>query len=91
MADGQNVKSVIIEIVNIFSDRSPVKNLLINRRNSSKEYDENKLIIVSDEVIKSLPLHHCDFATTCAKCVQLQDPYCAWDEPSKKCVGNSNG
>lgn len=50
-------------------------------------YDDGKLIIVTDSQVVAIKLHRCnsDKITSCAECVALQDPYCAWDKIAGKC------
>lgn len=43
------------------------------------------LIVFSDHKIVSVPIQRCS-EFTCKKCVQRQDPYCAWDVTKHECV-----
>jgi len=51
---------------------------------------ESRLIVVSQDEVKVMPLHYCSNRTTCGGCVRLQDPYCAWDVGAQRCVGRSD-
>ncbi|CAI4221806.1 unnamed protein product [Auanema sp. JU1783] len=73
--------STIIESTNVFGKTNPVVNLL------SKE---DQLVIVSPDEIAALPLHHCGQQTSCSRCVGLQDPHCAWDLNTARCVNSAN-
>lgn len=50
-------------------------------------YDDGKLVIVTDSQILAISLHRCNSEkiTSCSDCVALQDPYCAWDKIAGKC------
>lgn len=50
--------------------------------------EASKLVVFADSEIRAIPLHHCDSPTanTCASCVALQDPHCAWDHITDMCV-----
>ncbi|KAL1129837.1 hypothetical protein AAG570_012781, partial [Ranatra chinensis] len=49
-----------------------------------------KLIIVTNNVIQSVPLYRCSSISTCRECVAIQDPYCAWDSLSNTCVAHGD-
>lgn len=53
--------------------------------------EASKLVVFADSEIRAVPLHHCDApaAATCASCVGLQDPHCAWDATKNLCVAVS--
>ena len=38
-----------------------------------------KLAILTPNAVTAIPLSRCDAVATCARCVALRDPYCAWD------------
>ena len=44
-----------------------------------------RLAVMSDLEVRSLAVQRCDRAITCADCVALQDPYCAWDIRASRC------
>ncbi|RWS31717.1 semaphorin-1A-like isoform X2 [Leptotrombidium deliense] len=78
------VVPVIIEDITVFPQKTIINNLLVYRT-----YYESKLIVVSENEIRSIPLFKCESrANTCGKCVALQDPYCAWDNIEQKCTGS---
>jgi len=75
--------------IEIFSETVPVLNLLIVEPNGP----DPKLIVLSADSVKSIPLHHCHQrhntpAEGCASCVLLSSPYCAWDVVSSSCVSH---
>lgn len=73
---------VLVEDVRIFRNGAPVTNLLVHRNPR-----EAKLIVVTHSEIQAVPLFGCQrYAGSCADCVGLQDPYCAWDNENGACV-----
>ncbi|KAG7164856.1 Semaphorin-1A-like [Homarus americanus] len=76
-----NIEPVVIEEIRAFEDSVPIMNLQIAQQAGG----ESKLIIITDDEVKSIPLHRCHRATTCSACVGLQDPYCAWYEGQSTC------
>lgn len=44
------------------------------------------LVAVGDGHIVSVPLYNCNSLTRCTDCMELRDPYCAWDAANKQCV-----
>lgn len=50
--------------------------------------EASKLVVIADSEIRAIPLHHCDSPAinSCAACVALQDPHCAWDATTYQCV-----
>ncbi|CAL4114259.1 unnamed protein product, partial [Meganyctiphanes norvegica] len=77
------IKPVIIEEIRVI-DR-PIVNLQMAKVANGR----SKLIVITDVEVKSIELHRCGRAKTCSKCVDLQDPYCAWFEGSGRCAGVS--
>lgn len=76
-SDGKVLKVVevdgnatVIQSVSVFQKGVPIVNLLTTKDN---------VVIVSSDEIASLPVHNCAQQSSCSKCVQLQDPHCAWD------------
>ena len=45
-----------------------------------------KLVILTPSAVTAIPLSRCDAVATCARCVALQDPYCAWDVRREVCA-----
>lgn len=76
---GNQVKPVIAEEIQVFPYHVPVNNL---------EVVQDRLIVVSDHEVKSVPLHRCSAlqVQSCDACVQLKDPHCAWNVVSGACV-----
>uniref|UniRef100_A0A914IFL8 Semaphorin-1A n=1 Tax=Globodera rostochiensis TaxID=31243 RepID=A0A914IFL8_GLORO len=44
------------------------------------------LVVATLAQLARVPLHHCSQADSCARCVALRDPHCAWDIELRKCV-----
>ena len=45
-----------------------------------------RLIVVSKNEIRSVPLGRCSDASRCSECLALHDPYCAWNPTASRCV-----
>jgi len=90
-SENPDIKSSILQQeIQIFSETVPVLNLLIVEPNGP----DPKLIVLSADSVKSIPLRHCHQryntpAEGCASCVLLSSPYCAWDVQSSTCVSHS--
>lgn len=76
-----SIEPVVIEEIRAFEHPLPIMNLQIAQHAGG----ESRLIIITDDEVKSIPLHRCHRATTCSACVGLQDPYCAWYEGHGRC------
>ncbi|XP_050044167.1 semaphorin-1A isoform X4 [Dermacentor andersoni] len=75
-------RPVLVEDVGVFQG-APVTNLLVHR-------PQGRLVVVTHSEIQAVPLFGCQrYAATCADCVALQDPYCAWDSDRGTCVNPS--
>ncbi|CAL4068346.1 unnamed protein product [Meganyctiphanes norvegica] len=75
------INPVIIEEIRVI-DR-PIVNLQMAKGANG----QSRLIVITDVEVKSVELHRCGRAKTCSKCVDLQDPYCAWFEGTGRCAG----
>ena len=55
------------------------------------ELETPHLVVLSDHEVQALPVQRCSnpAAQSCADCVNLQDPYCAWDLDRGLCVDHS--
>jgi hypothetical protein len=74
---------IIVNEYQLFESRVPINNLIV----SSSSLDERKLVAVTDQQIKSIPVSvSCDRYETCEQCVLAQDPYCSWNLDEAKCV-----
>jgi semaphorin 6 len=74
--------SQLQEEIQIFDHTVPVLNLLI----VAPDGPETRLIALSADSVKSIPVETCHQPDTCEACVQLSSPYCAWDISSLVCV-----
>lgn len=80
------IQPVIIEDIQVFNYPTvPITNLRVHHT-----FFAAKLIVVSNHEIQSIPLFKCNSrgATSCGKCVALQDPYCAWDKSRSVCTSS---
>ncbi|XP_076300986.1 semaphorin-1A isoform X3 [Lasioglossum baleicum] len=79
-----NVGQVIVSDVQVLKYGQAIQDLLVVHLAG----EASKLVVFADSEIRAVPLHHCDApaASTCAACVALQDPHCAWDATKNLCV-----
>ncbi|XP_076175638.1 semaphorin-1A isoform X3 [Ptiloglossa arizonensis] len=82
-----NVSQVIVSDVQVLKYGQAIKDLLVVHLAG----EASKLVVFADSEIRAVPLYHCDApaAATCASCVALQDPHCAWDATKNLCVAVS--
>ncbi|XP_053675110.1 semaphorin-1A [Anopheles nili] len=75
-----DVLTVVISETQAFPPGTKINEMTISKKNSA-------LIVISGGKIVSLPLHTCNDHgfKTCRKCLELQDPYCAWDDLNRDC------
>jgi len=78
--------SALQEEIQIFDHTVPVLNLLI----VAPEGPETRLIALSTDSVKSIPVHMCHKIETCAACTIVSKPYCAWDTLNGECVAHSS-
>lgn len=82
----QNNAPIILEEIQVLKDHLPITELRVERGGL-----ESKLIVFSQNEIRAIPLFKCNRkARTCAECVALQDPYCAWDSSKQICSGSKS-
>jgi semaphorin 6 len=77
------VNSIVIEELQVLPLKVAVKDLYVAHMDG-----ESKLVVVSDDEIRAVKLQRCssDKITNCRECVDLQDPYCAWDIVERRCT-----
>ncbi|KAL3867171.1 hypothetical protein ACJMK2_044393 [Sinanodonta woodiana] len=80
---GSEVESVVIEDIQVMAKNEPIISLKIYKGRIER------LIVMSQENIVSIPLHRCSQQKTCSDCVKLQDPQCAWSDG--KCMARPKG
>ncbi|XP_076068284.1 semaphorin-1A-like isoform X3 [Oratosquilla oratoria] len=73
----REIDPVIIEEIQLFDEPTSIINLQIAK---------GKLIIITDDEVKSIEVQRCHKVFSCSECVHLRDPYCAWDEGRGQCV-----
>ena len=69
------------EELQIFAPTVPILNLLIVNGDTT----DPKLIVLSADSVKSIPLASCH-RRTCSDCLHKSSPYCAWDLAAASCV-----
>ncbi|XP_050541171.1 semaphorin-1A-like [Daktulosphaira vitifoliae] len=60
----------------ILIPNSPVRSLNLIKSTSNKS---GRIVATFDQDVVSIPLERCNLKTSCQECIELQDPYCAWD------------
>lgn len=81
----EGVQTVIIEELQVFESNVIVKDLKIMGGGGAGRRSLAQLAVMSRTEVRSFPVQRCDRAATCAECVALQDPYCAWETRSSRC------
>lgn len=76
--------SLLQEEIQVFASSVPILNLLI----VNSETSDPKLIVLSADSVKSIPLASCN-KSNCSACLQISDPYCAWDLAGASCIPHS--
>ncbi len=61
---GSSVETVVIEDIEVFSTRQPIVNLKVYRDATGFD-QQQKLVVVSRDEIKSIPLHRCHMQNSC--------------------------
>jgi len=81
-------KTHLVEELQVFPLHVAVNNLLVAKEEEGKK---SRLVVLSDHEVKSVPVARCHSANlrSCAECVALQDPSCAWDIRNNKCLLHS--
>ena len=77
-----NTRTVIIEELEVAA--SLIKSITVVRTAKGSGH----VLVATRDTIRSLPLYRCEKARSCAECVALQDPYCAWDVREEQCRGS---
>ncbi len=68
----------------VFSTDTVVKDLKVMGSGKEGRRSLAQLAALSTAEVRAFPVQRCDRATTCQKCVALQDPYCAWEIRSSR-------
>lgn len=77
--ENPSAESTIITETQVLGNDQPVRELSVSRSTAN-------LIVVGSGKIVAIPLHHCKKITLCRDCLNLQDPYCAWDIRNRECT-----
>ena len=75
------VETVVVEELQLFGRNEVVLGLVLVN---------TEILVVSSDIILSVPVERCSVARTCSACVELQDPYCGWHLVSSQCVSHAN-
>ena len=72
-------KPIVVSEQQVFPPGTRIKELKISRSTQT-------LIIVSDNYVRSIPLHDCSSLQQCTECIGARDPYCVWDNINRECI-----
>ncbi|CRK88165.1 CLUMA_CG001950, isoform A [Clunio marinus] len=72
-------KPIVVSEQQVLPIGTRIKELKISRATQ-------KLIVVSDNFVRSIPLHNCSGLHQCSDCVGSRDPYCVWDNINRECI-----
>jgi semaphorin 6 len=72
-------KPVVISEEQVLPKGTRVKELRVSRATG-------KLVVVSDNYVRTVPLHNCKVMNSCSACIGSRDPYCVWDNKNRDCV-----
>lgn len=74
-----HLRTVLISEMQVLPNGIPVRELTVSTKT-------NTLLVVSDGLLITVPLHHCNHIMDCVNCLALQDPSCAWDHLAHECI-----
>lgn len=72
-------KPIVVSEQQVLPAGTRIKELKISRSTQT-------LIVVSDNFVRSIPLHNCSGLSRCSECVGSRDPYCVWDNINRECI-----
>lgn len=72
-------KPIVVSEQQVLPLGTRIKELKISRATQT-------LIVVSDNYVRSIPLHNCSGMHQCSECVGTRDPYCVWDNINRECI-----
>lgn len=72
-------KPIVVSEHQVLPAGTRIKELKISRATQT-------LIVVSDNFVRSIPLHNCSALQQCSQCVGARDPYCVWDNINRECI-----
>ena len=79
------VTPIVIEEMRVFDNGEVITDLKLVPR-TKKRGQRRRLIVVSKNEIRNVPLGRCSDTSGCAECLALHDPYCAWNPSTWRCV-----
>ena len=62
-----DIEPYVIEVISVFDDGSPVTGLRVRRHATDRR--RSRLIVMSRDEIRSIPLHRCHQYSTCRYCL----------------------
>jgi hypothetical protein len=76
-----------IHVASLLVLDEPIRNMMLYRgKSKSTDINLTQLIVVGDQQVQRIPIHHCSRADTCVDCVALRDPHCAWHRHKMSCI-----
>jgi semaphorin 6 len=72
-------KPIVVSEQQVLPLGTRIKELKISRSTQT-------LIVVSDNFVRSIPLHNCSGLHQCSDCLGTRDPYCVWDNINRECI-----
>lgn len=72
-------KPIVISEQQVLPHGMRVKELRISR-------STQRLIVISDSLIRSIPLYNTTGLSQCAHCIGSRDPYIVWDSINRECI-----
>jgi semaphorin 6 len=85
--DLTQIEPFVIEVLSVFDVGLAVTGLRVHRHPTNPR--RSRLIVMSRDEIRSVPLYRCHRQLTCSDCVALRDPYCSWVE--NRCIHSAAG
>ncbi len=79
------VHTVVVEELQVFPAGTIVRDLRVMGGGREGRKSLAQLAAMSAREVRAFPVQRCDRASSCAECVALQDPYCAWEVRSARC------
>lgn len=75
----EDIKPIVISEHQVFPLGTRVKEMKISQITQT-------MIVISDDIIKVMPLFNCSELSQCSQCINSRDPYCVWDTINRECI-----
>lgn len=84
-SSSSRVTPIVIEEMRVFEEGEAITDLKLVPR-TKRGGQRPRLLVVSNNEIRNVPLGRCADASGCSECLALHDPYCAWNPTTWRCV-----